>query len=125
MAESTTFDGWCILELLGHRRLGGHVTEQEIAGASFLRIDIPGDGDQIKATQFYPPSAVYCLTPTTEAMARAAAAARWEPPVQRWELPAPQDDRSEARIRPVENVEDNLYDGGEDDDTDEEDLPYD
>ena len=41
--ERKAFEGWAILELMGHRRLGGLVTEQEIAGAAFLRIDVPGE----------------------------------------------------------------------------------
>jgi hypothetical protein len=86
--ESPKFEGYCILELMGHRRLGGFVREQEIAGSGFLRIDVPGDGDAIVATQFYPPSAVYCLTPTTEEIARAVATSNRPSPVHRWELPA-------------------------------------
>jgi len=92
MTEQTSkFEGWCILELMGHRRLGGHVREQEIAGAGFLRIDVPGTvGEpEIVATQFYPPSSVYCLTPTTEEVARAVAKGNRPAPVHRWELPAP------------------------------------
>lgn len=37
------FEGWAILELMGHRRLGGYVSEATVAGAGFLRIDVPGD----------------------------------------------------------------------------------
>lgn len=82
--------GWAIVELMGHRRLGGYVSEQEIAGSAFLRIDVPGVVD---ATQFYSAGAVYCITPTTEEMARAASG-RVEP-VHRWELPAPEDPEAE------------------------------
>lgn len=81
------YEGWTILEILGHRRLGGFVTEMEIAGHGFLRIDIPDEGDTQQATQFYAPSSVYCLTPTTEAMAKAVALRNKPEPVQRWELP--------------------------------------
>lgn len=81
------FEGWAILELMGHRRLGGYVAEATVAGAGFLRIDVPGE-DGPEATQFYSPSSVYCLTPVTEAMARAVAARNQPQPVQRWELPA-------------------------------------
>ncbi len=115
---------WAILELMGHRRLGGYLSEQTVAGASFLRIDVPsqcsatsdqfcpvcGDckcadvangkddaicplhaekskhGDLV-ATQFYSASAVYCITPTTEEMAKAVAAKNEPAPIQRWELP--------------------------------------
>lgn len=114
--------GWAILELMGHRRLAGYVSEQEIAGAAFIRVDVPGTGPcqrcsgqgglqevdldrrpvytedpcgacgglgaAVHATQYYSAAAVYCITPTTEAMARAVAIRNIPAPVQRWELPA-------------------------------------
>lgn len=91
MAEKTAAEaiGWAILELMGHRRLAGYVTEQDIAGQGFLRLDVfEGDGDQPAVTQFYSPSAVYCITPTTQEIARAAT--RAPAPVSRWELAAPE-----------------------------------
>ena len=89
MTEETTadkFEGWAILELMGHRRLAGYVREQEIAGTGMLRIDVPGEAGYV-ATQFYSPAALYCLTPTTEEIARAVAKRAQPEPVQRWELP--------------------------------------
>jgi hypothetical protein len=53
---SEAFEGWAVLELMGHRRLAGHLSEQQIGGSSFLRIDVPTEPP---ATQFYSPSAVY------------------------------------------------------------------
>lgn len=84
--ERTPFAEWVILELLGHRRLAGHLTEQEIAGKGFLRLDIPAVDGQPAATQLYSPAAVYCITPTTEEVARAVATGNRPAPVQRWEL---------------------------------------
>lgn len=85
--NAAPFEGWAVLELMGHRRLGGYVQEATVAGAGFLRIDVPGGGDApAEATQFYSPSSVYCLTPVTEAMARAVAGRNRPQPVQRWEL---------------------------------------
>lgn len=104
--------GWAILELMGHRRLAGWLSEEEVAGAAFLRLDIPAVPDGVKtcdecgaarafgcicepalgpleATQFYAPGALYCLTPTTEEIARGMAASLRPQPVHRWELPAP------------------------------------
>lgn len=89
MSETPTFAGWAILELMGHRRLGGFVQEATVAGAGFIRIDVPGDGDESVATQFYPPSALYCLTPTSESAARAVAKSNRPQPVHRYELPMP------------------------------------
>lgn len=98
MTDAADQIGWAIVELMGHRRLAGHVTEVELAGAKVLRIDIP-DGDGF-TTQFYGGGALYCLTPTSEATARAAAAASARPePIHRWELPSPRpDDLDEAEL---------------------------
>ncbi|HEU0113098.1 MAG TPA: hypothetical protein VFQ80_00385 [Thermomicrobiales bacterium] len=84
-----TFEGWAILELMGHRRLGGRVSEATIAGAAFLRIDIPrpDDPERVVATQFYNPAALYSLTPTTAEIA-CAIAAQAPQPVSRWDLRA-------------------------------------
>ena len=87
MAE--TFDEWAVLELMGHRKLAGRVTEATLAGGAFVRLDVFTDGDKAQATQFYAPGAVYCITPTTEANARALATQNVPRPVERWELPAP------------------------------------
>jgi hypothetical protein len=85
VSEQTAFEGWAIVEIMGHRRLAGFVTEQQLAGAGFLRLDIVGrdtvidedDGPEVAlkggfeggVTQFYSPSAVYCVTPTTQDIA--------------------------------------------------------
>lgn len=82
------FGMWAILELMGHRRLTGYVTEETHFGVGMIRIDIYDD-DLVApaiATQWYSPSALYCLTPTTEEIARAAS--NRPAPIQRWELPA-------------------------------------
>lgn len=86
MSERPVFEGWAILELMGHRRLGGYVSEATIAGVGFIRIEIVAEKPIDCATQFYSPGAVYALTPTTEAMARAVAAHNAPQPVHRWEL---------------------------------------
>jgi hypothetical protein len=102
--ESEAFEGWAILELMGHRRLAGWVSEQTIAGAAFIRLDVADEGDPASpgstydpssdsyvATQFYSPQALYCLTPTTKEVALAVARFNKPAPVQRWELPAAQE----------------------------------
>jgi hypothetical protein len=82
------FEGWVILELMGHRRLAGYLREQEIGGASFLRLDIPSADGEPAATQYYAPAAVYCITPTTEAMVMEIARINRPEPVTLWELRA-------------------------------------
>jgi hypothetical protein len=85
--ETDKFEDWAILELMGHRRLAGKVSECQIAGASFVRIDVPAEKEADISTQFYSPQAVYCITPTSEDIARSIASQARPEPVHRWEFP--------------------------------------
>jgi hypothetical protein len=89
--EQGTFAEWAILELMGHVRMGGRVSEVVLFGTAMGRIDVP-TSDGGFTTQFFGGSSVYRLTPTTEELARAVAANNQPEPVHRWELqqlPAP------------------------------------
>lgn len=87
MSEKPT--EWCIVELMGRKTLAGHITEIESFGVRLMRVDIPRqDGSFI--TQFYSGAAVYSVTPTTEAVARAVAAANVVEPVHRFDLLPPE-----------------------------------
>lgn len=88
--ESSTFESWAILELMGHRRMAGLVSEQTIGGQAFLRIDVPETPGQAGFTQFYGAGSVYCMTPTTEEIARQVAALSQIRPVSRYELALPE-----------------------------------
>lgn len=106
--EAPALAGWAIVELMGRRVIAGRVSEQVIAGAALLRVDIPGNGDDVVATQFYGGSSIYCLTPCDEATARKQLRDRWDlPPVVRLALPEPErpaadidadDDREERTL---------------------------
>jgi hypothetical protein len=86
VSSGKPFEGWAILELMGHRKLAGILSEEEVAGAAMLRIDVPGEGETIVATQFYAAAAIYAITPVTEEIARAVAQSYQPAPVTRWEL---------------------------------------
>ena len=98
MASSAEpFEGWAILEIMGHRQVAGLVREVNVFGAQMARVDIP-DVPAVEErwshpegtpgrylvrdtqpaipgfTQFYGGGSVFCMTPVTEAVARAAAA---------------------------------------------------
>ncbi|MFI9558844.1 hypothetical protein [Nonomuraea endophytica] len=88
--DTASFDEWCVVELLGHRRLGARVREATIAGASFLRLDVPATTGAAAMTQYVSPSSVYALTPTSEELATALAEHTRPAPVSRFEInPAP------------------------------------
>lgn len=87
MSEAiTTFEQWAILELMGHVRLAGKITEEEHFGSKLGRIDVPND-DGGFTTQFFGGNSIYRLTPTTEEIARSVAKSSQPAPVHSWELP--------------------------------------
>ncbi len=85
-AESPAFETWGILELMGHVRLAGMVSEVELFGGPMCRIDVPlAEGKWL--TRYFGPASIYSLTPTDEAAARAVAASCRPQPVHAYELP--------------------------------------
>lgn len=79
------FKQWAIVELMGHVRIAGLVTEEERFGAKLGRVEIPNGAEFV--TQYFNGASLYRLTPTTEELARAVAASNQPEPVHRWELP--------------------------------------
>ena len=80
------FEAWCIVELMGHVRMAGRVTEEERFGAKLGRVDVPRE-DGTFSTHYFGGGSVYRLTPTTEAVARSVAGNSQPAPVHSWELP--------------------------------------
>lgn len=89
MPEENTFRQWALVEIFGHQKIAGLVSEQVIAGQGFVRIDVPDAGEQPGYTKFYGPSAIYSITPCEEVIARAFCMKNITVPVQSYELPAP------------------------------------
>lgn len=104
--------GWAIVELMGHRRLAGWATDEEVAGVTMLRIDVPEVGGHAACTQYYHPQAIYCLTPTTEDVARVVAERDRPQPVHPWEIRSREGYRPDATPAQVRE------------DDDEDDIPF-
>jgi len=72
MSEATdAYEGWAMLELMGHRQRMGFVREVEMYGGKMLRIDIPTEGGDV--TEFYSVASVYAMRPASEQVIRDAA----------------------------------------------------
>jgi hypothetical protein len=128
--QDTDYEGWGILELMGHRRLAGKLSTQKVAGASFLRIDIPAKPGtavetEFQATQFINPTSIYAMHPTTEEVARAVASKISPEPVTTWDvkalMPAPVSAEAEAEGRPAARQR-SFYDGEDEDEGEEDDY---
>jgi hypothetical protein len=109
------FDSWAIVELMGHVRIAGRVTEEERFGCKMGRIDIPGPDGQF-VTQYFGGSSVYRVTPTTEEIARAVAVRNQPEPVHQWEMP--------KGLKPAREVELDYVGSDGDDDDDRPDPPF-
>lgn len=91
------FGVWAILELMGHVKVAGYVTEEELFGSKLGRIDIPADDETQAITQYFGGQSVYRLTPVAEATARAFARRSRPRPVHIYELlPEPRTERDVA-----------------------------
>jgi len=112
-ADSNGFDAWCVLDLFGHQRTAGHVTEETIGGCAFIRIDVP-EKDGGYRTEYYGNGAVYSMRPVTEELAKAIAL-RAAAPVSAWDLqrlglnPKPSDEPESERALDYVDDEDDRY----------------
>lgn len=97
--EKSTIDCWALVELFGHQKIAGKVTEQSIAGAAMLRVDVPETPKQPAYTRYFGHGAIYSINPTTEEIARAMAGQCSSEPVHRYQLPAPEPDAGAGEHR--------------------------
>ena len=98
---SEKFEQWAILEIMGHNRFAGRVSEETIAGAAFLRIDIPAFGDRAEFTKLFSPSSVYAITPVSETIARGVAEELAHVPIGVYDLPEWMRDRLKTKQLPL------------------------
>jgi hypothetical protein len=89
MVQEQKFEKWCIVELFGHQKLVGMVTEAQIGGCNFIRVDVPEVHGQPAFTRFYGEKAIYSITPVSEEVARAAMDYLRVRPVATYMLPEP------------------------------------
>ena len=71
--EKTTYAGWAVLELMGHVKIAGFVTEVQLAGFGVLHVAIPNDQGSAWE-QHIPPASLYRMTTVAEDVARRVAA---------------------------------------------------
>ena len=81
------FDTWAIVEIMGHQKFAGRLTEETIAGCGMLRLDVPAVGDLKGFTRYFNVSSVYAITPCDEALARQMAEGLKRQPLSLYELP--------------------------------------
>lgn len=84
--QEQEFELNAVVELFGHSRMAGKVTEQTIGSASFVRIDVPETRTQPKFTRLVNPSAIYAINPVTEEVMLQMAEAITSRPIDSWDI---------------------------------------
>ncbi len=84
---SDRFEAWAIVEIFGHQKLAGRISEFALGGCNFVRVDVPELPARKKVgyreavalqpafTKLYGQGAIYSITLVAESVARAAAEA--------------------------------------------------
>lgn len=80
------FELTAMVELFGHQRIAGLVTEQNIGGASFIRVDVPESKSQPKFTRLFNPSAIYAINPVSEETMRIMVDQIESKPISAWDV---------------------------------------
>jgi hypothetical protein len=83
--EEVKQEQWAVVELMGHVRLAGRLSQEEHFGAKMGRLDIPQVGGFV--TQLFGGGSVYRITFVSEEVARHVAGMNDPAPVSRWDFP--------------------------------------
>lgn len=119
MSEVKTEAGfWAIVEVMGHKKYAGYVSEQVLGGASFVRVDVPETRGQGEFSKLFSAGSIYCITPVKEDIARGMAGTFRERPVQAYDLPSEWRDKISGRTLPAPAKAEDDYDTADFDEPD-------
>jgi len=80
------FELHAVIELFGHSRMAGKVTEQSIGVATFIRVDVPETKSQPSFSRLLNPSAIYAINPVTPEVAEEIAERIASKPIEAWDI---------------------------------------
>ena len=64
---------WGVVEVMGRGRFAGQISEHVIAGAGFVRVDVPALDNVDGFSKLLSPASIFAITPTNEVTAKMAA----------------------------------------------------
>lgn len=95
-----------VVELFGHNKIAGMVSDYTFGGATFVRVDVPETNVSKAFTRIFHPNAVYCLNPVTEELMIEMASRFTQLPVTPFDIRAAAAKMIEADARSEENLRD-------------------
>jgi len=102
------FELFAIIELMGHQKMSGKVTEQTIGSASFIRVDVPETKNVKEFTRFINPSSIYAINPVTEEIMKDIAENISFQPLKAWDF------SDEQKIKMAISPPDDFFEDDED-----------
>lgn len=85
MEDVKSFDAWGIVEIMGHDRIAGRITEQAVGGCAFVRVDVPAVNGRDAYTRLFGPGAIFSVSVTSEDTAKMAATQFRSSPMAEWD----------------------------------------
>lgn len=68
--DQETIETWAYVEIMGHSRVAGRVSERKIGVAVMLQVDVPKPDEGFSHTELYSPASIFSIKPTTEQWCR-------------------------------------------------------
>jgi hypothetical protein len=84
--QQEKLDLWAVVELFGHQKIAGRITEQNIAGTNMLRVDVPETSTQPAFTRFFGSAAIYAINPADEESVKYYADKLQTKPIDSWDV---------------------------------------
>lgn len=84
--ENQKLELFALVELFGHTRIAGKVTEQTVGSSTFIRVDVPETNSQPSFSRLLNPSAIYAINPVTELVAKEMAERIETAPIESWDI---------------------------------------
>lgn len=75
-----------LVELFGHQRIAGIVTEQTVGSSTFVRISVPETKTQPAFDRLVNPSAIYAINPVTQEVMNHMAESINQKPIEAWDV---------------------------------------
>lgn len=117
-SESAALEMFGVVDLFGHTRIAGQISDFALGGESFVRVDVPAVEDVPAHTRLFGKGAIYSISFTGREIAQAVARNLKSKPITVYDV----DWETRARMEAVPAIaHKSIHDDDEDDDQDEPD----
>jgi hypothetical protein len=110
----TPVEFFALVELFGHAKISGWLTEQSIGGTNMTRVDVPETAKQPAFTRLFGAAAIYSINPVDEQTAKFYAERLDQKPIQIWEVQEMLKKNTPAALPASDDDDDNDLDDDDD-----------